>query len=363
MTEIITDNDKKLSGAQPENSREAAGRDSSDACRSGMTAGQSSAADSGSTVFGGAAFNVFGADYDRFAFPMDIQRVTAGNGGEALLIFGSEKTALYDCGMAYCGRQMVTNLRNALAAHGRDTLDIVLLSHSHYDHIGALPYVKAAFPDAVVYASRHCAEILRRPNARKLIKELGTTARELYDSESTEEIPVEGLAADRVLADGEKISLGRETVTAIETKGHTDCSMSYFFEPCRLLFTSESTGLMENTVHVHTPILKSYSDAMTSLKKCKSCNAEYLSLPHFGMLPEDFSSRYWQMFEEECRSKLEYVRGMKNEGLTEKEMLDRYVEKYWEPVMAQIQPIEAFKINSGAVIKALLRELQTEQQL
>ena len=160
-------------------------------------------------------FNVFGDDFDRFDFPADIQRVTAGNGGEALLINGSEKTALLDCGMAYCGSRMVENLKSALQNRGRSTLDIVFLSHSHYDHIGALPYVKAAFPDAMVYASRHCSEILKRPNARKLMKELGTTARDLYDPGNTEEIIVDGLAADRVLADGDTVSLGKETVAAI----------------------------------------------------------------------------------------------------------------------------------------------------
>ena len=150
-------------------------------------------------------FNVFGDDFDRFDFPADIQRVTAGNGGEALLINGSEKTALLDCGMAYCGSRMVENLKSALQNRGRSTLDIVFLSHSHYDHIGALPYVKAAFPDAMVYASRHCSEILKRPNARKLMKELGTTARDLYDPGNTEEIIVDELAADRILADGDTV--------------------------------------------------------------------------------------------------------------------------------------------------------------
>ncbi|MGI6722742.1 MAG: hypothetical protein ACOX4I_09490 [Anaerovoracaceae bacterium] len=40
--------------------------------------------------------------HDRFAFPDFITSVSAGYGGESLLIEGSEKTALYDCGMAYC---------------------------------------------------------------------------------------------------------------------------------------------------------------------------------------------------------------------------------------------------------------------
>ena len=35
-----------------------------------------------------------------FANITNIRRVTAGSGGEALLIIGSEKTALYDAGMA-----------------------------------------------------------------------------------------------------------------------------------------------------------------------------------------------------------------------------------------------------------------------
>ena len=55
--------------------------------------------------------DVFGKEFDRFAFPGCIHRVTAGNGGEALLIVGSEKTAIIDCGMAYCGSEMIKKLK------------------------------------------------------------------------------------------------------------------------------------------------------------------------------------------------------------------------------------------------------------
>ena len=209
----------------------------------------------------------------------------------------------------------------------------------------------------MVYASRHCSEILKRPNARKLMKELGTTARDLYDPGNTEEIIVDGLAADRVLADGDTVSLGKETVAAIETKGHTDCSMSYYLEPYRILFTSESTGLMETSEYVHTPILKSYDDAIVSMKKCRACGAEYLCLPHFGMLPKDFNETYWKMFEEACHEKLAFVRRMENGGLSEDEMVDEYMKKYWNPAKEQEQPIEAYLINARAVVKAIRRAL------
>ena len=132
-------------------------------------------------------FNVFGDGFDRFAFPGKQYRVTAGRGGEAILIIGSEKTAIIDCGMAYCGGDVVKNIKDKLAEEGRNTLDFAFLTHSHYDHMGALPYIRRAFPEVIVYGSTHCQEILQRPNAKVLMKKLGTAARDLYRPDSKEE--------------------------------------------------------------------------------------------------------------------------------------------------------------------------------
>ena len=101
-------------------------------------------------------FNIFGDEHDRFAFPEGIIRVTGGHGGEAILFIGSEKTALLDCGNSYCGQITAENLKEAL---GDRNLDYVMLSHSHYDHIGALPYIKKAFPNATVLGAENAEEI------------------------------------------------------------------------------------------------------------------------------------------------------------------------------------------------------------
>ena len=302
-----------------------------------------------------ALFDIFGPEHDRFEFPADVHRVTAGNGGEALLIFGREKTALYDCGMAYCGEYLMKNIRGKLNEKGRKTLDYVILSHSHYDHIGALPYIRRDFPEAVVCGSQKCHDILERPNARKLMKELGTAARDLFMPGNQEEILVDDLSVDKVLIDGDIIDLGEESIIAMETKGHTDCSMTYMLKPVNLLFASESTGLMEGPEYVHTPFLKSYSDAMISVQKCMDCGAEYLCLSHFGMIPKDFNSRYWELLHKSCDDKMSFIRVMSAEGLSDEEMLQRYTEKYWNPDMDDIQPIDAFLINAENIIKAFLK--------
>lgn len=307
------------------------------------------------TINDAILFNVFGEAHDRFDFPANIHRVTSGNGGETFLIIGSEKTALYDCGMAYCGKYTVENIKKILAAQNRRQLDYVFLSHSHYDHMGALSYIRKAFPEVTVYGGEKAQSVLKRPNAKKLIKELGTSARDLFTPGSTEEILVDDLEVDVALHDGDEISLGDEKIVAMETKGHTDCSMSYALEPVKLLFASESTGILETGEYVHTPFLKSYHDAMDSMKKCMDYNAKYLCLPHFGLLPKDFNGTYWKMLQAECQKKMAFIEEMHREQLTDEEMLEHYVEKYWDPAMEEIQPKDAFLINSKAIIKAFIK--------
>jgi len=303
-------------------------------------------------------FNVFG-DFDRFEFPADyIYRVTAGKGGEAIMIAGSEKTALIDCGMAFCGDETAENVRAVLKKIGKDSLDYILLSHSHYDHMGALPYITEAFPGAEVYGSLKAQDILSRPGARKVMKELGTAAQKMYASGSTEEIKVEGLKVDVVINDGDEINLGNMKIIALETKGHTDCSMSYALEPLNILFTSESTGILVNKEFLHTPILKDFDDAWESLEKCKGYGARYICLPHFGMLPEYFNDEYWAMFEKFYNEKKAYIKGLHDEGYSEDEIFEQYSEKYWRPEMAEEQPREAYLINSRAIVKAILKAIK-----
>lgn len=314
-----------------------------------------------------ALYEVFGEDFDRFGFPAELEmyRVTAGHGGESFLIAGSGKTALYDCGMAYCGEDTAGNIVHILSELNKRgdrqyDLDYILLSHSHYDHIGALPYILDCFPDAIVCASEKCQSILKRENALKLIRSLGEEARDLYRPGSKQPVRTDGFRVDRVLKDGDSVSLGIETITVYETKGHTDCSLSYFIRPAGLLLASESTGILEGKDYVHTPALKSFPDSIESSFRCEALHPAHICLPHFGMIPRELNEEYFPSYRAECKSKMDFVRGMLQRGRSYEEMLDNYIERYWSPIKESEQPFEAFRINSGHILNALIRAVEEE---
>lgn len=146
---------------------------------------------------------------------------------------------MIDCGMAYCGEQMIENTKKYL---GDRSLDYVFITHTHYDHIGALPYIKREWPDAKVVGSHKAKTVFEREGAVKLIRKLGVEAQHTY-SDSREEIPVEGLAVDIVVSEGDKVSLGEQYIYVLEAKGHTDCCLCYILEPVSLMFACRVRAL------------------------------------------------------------------------------------------------------------------------
>ena len=287
--------------------------------------------------------------YDRFDFPEGIHRVTAGYGGEAILITCCEKTAMIDCGMAYCGEQMIENTKKYL---GDRSLDYVFITHTHYDHIGALPYIKREWPDAKVVGSHKAKTVFEREGAVKLIRKLGVEAQHTY-SDSREEIPVEGLAVDIVVSEGDKVSLGEQYIYVLEAKGHTDCCLCYILEPVSLMFACESTGVVDEYQQVCSAILKSYSDSIESAHKCKAYGAKRIITPHFGIIPEFFNDTYFDSFIENAAKEREFVKDMYSRRLSDEEVLHRYKDKFWSELRRSVQPEEAFMVNAVNIIRVL----------
>ncbi len=292
---------------------------------------------------------------DRFSYPANIVRVTAGHGGESLLIFGPEKTALYDCGMAYCHEGLIANIEAALAKQGRSQVDYVLASHSHYDHIGALPYIILRWPGVTVCGAAKAKSVFESEGAKKTMLRLGNAARDLFAPEH-EPVQVSPLRIDRVVSEGDHIDLGGDTYFhVLETKGHTDCSMTYVLEPQSLMFASESTGVFINPDNMHTAILKSYQDTIEAAKKCAKYGPKQVISPHYGITPAFFAKDYFSMYMESAESERDFVLYWFDKGLSKEEIMEKFDAQFWSEERGREQPKSAFLENAKYTISHMIK--------
>lgn len=292
--------------------------------------------------------------HSRFDYPEFIVRVTGGAGGEALLIIGSEKTALYDTGMACFSDNLIHNIELVLNPRGK-TLDYVLASHTHYDHIGALPYVIKKWPNAVVCGNEKAKHVFESKTALATMERLGNNAKNTYGIEDVE-ITASGMRIDKVVKDGDVISLGDKTITVIESKGHTDCSLAYYILPDKVLISCESTGLLRGPGRISTAPLKSIDESIASANKLKELDYEYLIIPHYGVCPHNYRYEFFGDYIKEQMEEKKLIEEGIAAGLSEDEILENHKNRYWTEERGKAQPYEAYKINTQIVIKQLMKQ-------
>src|SRR4030042_4934801 len=143
-------------------------------------------------------------------------------GSHVYLIKGTTKNVLIDTGVA--GKFSV--LKRQLAESGvriRD-IDLVILTHEHYDHIGATAFFHRT---AVVAAHRLAANKLE-------LQDDFVTFRKYHDQ------PSKPFWVDIWLEDGSMIDLGSYEVQVIHTPGHTSGCICLYEPRTGLLFTGDT---------------------------------------------------------------------------------------------------------------------------
>lgn len=303
----------------------------------------------------------------------NIINTTVGLGGGTTLIIGKDKTALLDSGMAYCGGEQAQKVKEALSEKNR-TLDYVIATHSHYDHVGGAGFLREEWPNLILCGAEHAKKVLAKASAMKLIRSLSLDAQKLFGTEKDVEnnklygeeaaehffIDEEHLKIDLVLNDGDVLDLGETKIEIMLTPGHTKCSLSFFLPKEEIIFPSESTGVLIDKTDIKPSILVSFKDAMESWEKCSKISAKRIISSHAQEVSPEHIKDFWGWSRKTAELSRDVILDCYNKGQGRKEMLEAYRREFRKGFLITQQPIEAFDINANASIDVILREF-TEQ--
>jgi len=162
----------------------------------------------------------------------------------------------------------------------------IVILHSHFDHVGVVPYFKRTWPHIEVCASRRSWEILNMPKAVETANAFSRlVAREMKADEALVKYDLDWRddISGTALAGGDRIELGNRSLTILDTPGHSSCSISAYEPGMKALFPSDAVGIPYDRTAFPSGN-SDYTQYQKSLELLKPLPVSYLCADHYGFV-------------------------------------------------------------------------------
>jgi len=271
----------------------------------------------------------------------------------AFLMIGEQPT-LFDAGMTFMGPRYLEGLKTYLGNENR--LRFNFLTHSHFDHSGATPYLKRRISGLQVGAHPLAADTFKKPNAIALIKSLCRDYEEKHRAMiGDEDVSFDVIAVDILLEDGMEIDLGKGIdFRVIATPGHTRDSVSFFIPKYKALITGEAVGVYDRNMAIHPEFLSSYNDYLDSLEKLAGLDLDLLMMSHYFTLTGGDAAGYVAKSIERTKAFKKRIEDDLNELNGDREaVVQRIFREDYQETGAILQEERPYLINLQAKVKAV----------
>ena len=190
------------------------------------------------------------------------------------IVKGSNRTMMVEAGMNILGPLYLKQLRELADTGALSRLDSLIVTHGHYDHIGALPFLKRNIPPLEVRAPEAAISVMGSEKAVRTMNFLSRETSKYFEGmgikiDDWDEIAIGPVEFAEPLRDGDVIDLGGWTCEVISTPGHTRDHVSFFLREPGILFPGEALGnpIMEREDLNKVEFLTSFRDYVDSIEK------------------------------------------------------------------------------------------------
>ena len=198
------------------------------------------------------------------------------------LLEGDESSMILSGGMSYIVPDLIEQFKEFEIDVNR--IRKILILHSHFDHVGIIPFLKRRYPEIEVCASERAWEILRMEKAIVTINEFSrNVARRMEREEAYSEYDLEWRddIRGKIVREGEKIDLGDLKVSILEIPGHSSCCIAAYVPQLKALFPTDGGGIPFNQTIIASGN-SNFTKYQESLEKLKGLEVEYYCADHYG---------------------------------------------------------------------------------
>lgn len=217
------------------------------------------------------------------------------------LLEGEKESMLISAGISFILGDVLAQIK----AFGIDEKKIksLLILHSHFDHVGTVPYFKRTYPELVIYASQRAWDILTMPKAIETMnafsrmvaaKEGLQAVLEKYDTEWRSDI------VGKTVAQGDVLAVEGMEVRIMETPGHSSCSITAYIPSLKTLLPSDAGGIPIDDA-IFPSGNSNYTQFEQSLEKMKDLEVDFYCADHYGYITGDEARNYTGRTIEETR--------------------------------------------------------------
>ena len=188
-------------------------------------------------------------------------------------------------GLSYILPDVLAQMKQSGIDPGEITMLLIL--HSHFDHVGIVPYFKRNYPAIEVLASEAAVKTFEKPKAIEFINSYNRlSAGEKNESLNDFDLEWRADIEPSVVREGEIIDLGGVALQIYETPGHSNCSISAYEPNSGTLFGSDAIGIPFSD-KLFPAMNTNIEQFLNSLEKLRSLKVNLFCADHYGYMNGD----------------------------------------------------------------------------